>query len=166
MLKEFLKPASESTRENNTIIPSEAEQTDSVKKVIVPDPEVCEKPVRRKFTVEYKRLIVDKASKCSDPGSIGQLLRKEGLYGSSLAKWKKQMEDGSLSALEPKQRGPKKPACNPFANENKELSIENQMLKKRLAQAVAIIDIQKKISELLGISLETTPIITSNLSMQ
>lgn len=117
-----------------------------------PDPEVPEKPKRRQFTAEYKRSIVAQAEACRDDGAIGALLRREGLYSSHLTTWRRQREQGELEALSPKKRG-RKSTANPLAEENQRLLRENARLSRRLEQAELIIDVQKKVSALLGISL-------------
>lgn len=118
----------------------------------IPDPEVPAKPRRRQFTAEYKRSIVEQAEACRDEGAIGALLRREGLYSSHLTTWRRQREQGELQALAPKKRG-RKPTANPLADENQRLRAENARLSRRLQQAELIIDVQKKVSALLGISL-------------
>ena len=121
-----------------------------------PDPEVPEKAVRRRFSAEYKRRVVEEADGCVEPGQIGALLRREGLYSSHLSSWRNQREQGTLAGLEPKKRGPKSKRGDPLVGENEHLRRENQRLRKRLRQAEVIIDIQKKASEILGISLESS----------
>jgi transposase len=118
--------------------------------VPIPDPEVPEKAKRRQFTAEYKRSIVAQA--CRDDGAIGALLRREGLYSSHLTTWRRQKEQGELDALTPKKRG-RKSTANPLTEENQRLRKENARLSRRLEQAELIIDVQKKVSALLGISL-------------
>lgn len=118
----------------------------------IPNPEVPEKPKRRQFTAEYKRSIVAQAEACRDDGAIGALLRREGLYSSHLTTWRRQREQGELDALAPKKRG-RKSTANPLAEENQRLWKENARLSRRLEQAELIIDVQKKVSALLGISL-------------
>jgi transposase-like protein len=117
-----------------------------------PDPEVSSRPVRRRFTAEYKLKILAEADKCTKPGQIGALLRREGLYSSHLAEWRKKRREGSLGALAPAKRGPV-PSKNPLAGEVARLERENQRLRKQLSQAETIIDVQKKVSGLLGIDL-------------
>lgn len=119
-----------------------------------PDPEVPEKPVRRKFSAEYKIRILKEADACSEPGQIGALLRREGLYSSSLARWRRQRDQGILGGLAPKKRGRKAEAKNPLSVRVVELERQNRRLKKRLSQAETIIEVQKKVSTLLGIQLE------------
>ena len=120
-----------------------------------PNPEVQDKPVRRRFTAEYKLRILTLADACSDPGSLGALLRREGLYASNLNTWRHQRERGVLSALTPKKRGRKESVRDPLVAENEKLRRENERITKRLRQAEIIIDVQKKVSQLLGIQLAT-----------
>ncbi len=70
-----------------------------------PSSEVLEKPVRRRFTVEYKARILAEADACTQPGVLGELLRREGLYSSHLATWRRQRDEGDLAGLTPKRRG-------------------------------------------------------------
>ena len=120
-----------------------------------PDPEVAEKPSRRRFSAEYKRRVLEQADACTEPGQLGALLRREGLYSSHLTTWRKQREKGTLAGLQPKKRGPKSKRGHPLVGENERLRRENQRLRKQLQQAGAIIEIQKRASEILGISLDS-----------
>jgi len=120
-----------------------------------PDPEVPEKAVRRRFSAEYKVHILREADVCREPGGVGPLLRREGLYSSHLTTWRRQRDAGILSGLKPKQRGRKANPIHPFQVENEQLRKENNRLQKRLKQAELIIEVQKKISQMLGIPLET-----------
>lgn len=115
--------------------------------VSTPNPEVVPKAERRRFTAEYKLRILTEADGCKKPGEIGALLRREGLYRSHLDKWRRQQRD--LRALAPQKRG-RKP--DPQAAEIAELRGENERLQKRLQQAEMIIDVQKKLSALLGLT--------------
>jgi len=121
----------------------------------VPDPEVPDRPIRRRFTAEYKLRILRKADQCAEPGELGALLRREGLYSSHLTVWRRQREEGSLRALEPKKRGRKASGRDPVQRENERLRKENERLAQRLRQAELIIEIQKKASEMLGIPLRS-----------
>lgn len=120
-----------------------------------PDPEVLEKPVRRRFTAEYKSRILREAESCQQHGELGALLRREGLYSSHLTTWRQQRDKGALDALEPKRRGRKRQSVNPLTAENERLRRDNERLAARLKQAETIIDVQKKVSEILGLSLPT-----------
>jgi len=120
-----------------------------------PNPEVQDKAVRRRFTIEYKLRILTLADDCSEPGSLGTLLRREGLYASNLNTWRHQRERGILSGLTPKKRGRKEAVRNPLIAENEKLRRENERISKRLRQAEIIIDVQKKVSQILGIQLAT-----------
>jgi len=117
-----------------------------------PDPEVPEKRRRRKFTARYKLRILAEAEACNKPGQLGALLRREGLYSSNLSTWKRQKEAGLLEALSPKKRGRKGKEKNPLTEQVARLERENERLKQQLRKAEIIIDVQKKISQILGIS--------------
>jgi len=118
-----------------------------------PDPEVPEKATRRKFSAEYKLRILRLVDGCSDPGSLGRLLRQEGLYSSNLTTWRRQRDKGMLDGLEPARRGRKAIEPNPLAPELDKLRKENQRLEKRLKRAELIIEVQKKVSQMLGLDL-------------
>jgi transposase-like protein len=120
--------------------------------VVVPsDTEVSAMASRRRFTAEYKLGILKAADSCTKPGSLGGLLRREGLYSSNLNTWKRQRDRGSIDGLTPKKRGRKESDPNPLIAENENLRKKNDHLTHRLKQAEMIIDVQKKISEILGI---------------
>jgi len=123
--------------------------------VVRPDPEVSEKPTRRRFTAEYKLRILRLADACTEPGSIGALLRREGLYSSHLTTWRRQREEGALDGLKPKKRGRKVTERNPLLPELERLRRENEQLAQRLKQAELIIEVQKKVSQMLEIPLGT-----------
>jgi len=116
-----------------------------------PDPEVPEKVPRRRFTATYKLRVLKEADQCTQPGEIGALLRREGLYSSHIATWRRQREDGILQSLTPKKRGRKKRVADPASARVARLEKENLRLKQQLRRAEIIIDAQKKISEILGI---------------
>ncbi len=120
-----------------------------------PNPEVRDKAVRRRFTAEYKLRILTLADSCTEAGSLGELMRREGLYASNLNTWRHQRERGVLSGLAPKKRGRKESVRNPLVAENEKLRRENARITKRLRQAEIIIDVQKKVSQILGIPLAT-----------
>ena len=118
-----------------------------------PDPEISVKARRRTFTAAYKRRILEKADQCTQSGELGSLLRREGLYSSHLTKWRRQREEGVLNGLSPRKRGPRKEPVNPLARQLALQERENRRLRQKLEKAEAIIEFQKKISELLGIAL-------------
>ena len=118
-----------------------------------PDPEVVEKPSRRRFTAGYKRRIIEEADQCTEPGEIGRLLRREGLYSSHLSSWRRAAREGSLKALS-KKRGPKPGPTNPLEPKLRKLERENARLEKELHKAHLIIDVQGKVAGLLGLSPE------------
>ena len=118
------------------------------KSIAHPDPEVIARPTRRRFTAEYKKRILAEARLCTQPGDIGALLRREGLYASTLTKWRLQENDG----LVPKKRG-RKPLADGSYEEKRRLQRENARLRRKLEQAEAVIEVQKKVSILLGITL-------------
>ena len=117
-----------------------------------PDPEVPEKKPRRKFTAKYKLRILAEADACTQPGQMGALLRREGLYSSNLTTWRKQRDQGLLQAMSPKKRGRKLKQKNPLAERVAQLEKENRRLQDKLKKAETIIEVQKKISEILGIN--------------
>ena len=119
-----------------------------------PDPEVGEKKRRRKFTAKYKLQILEESDSCTQPGQLGALLRREGLYSSNLNCWRRQRDKGILQALRPKKRGRKQIEKNPLSQRVALLERENRKLKHKLQQAEKIIEVQKKISEILGIPQE------------
>ena len=119
------------------------------------DPEVPERPVRRRFLAEYKLQILRQADACDESGQLGELLRREGLYSSHLSTWRQQREQGTLDALAPKKRGRKPRDNDPLIEENRRLHRVNQRLVERLRQAEVIIDVQKKVAEILGIPLRS-----------
>lgn len=136
-----------------------AEQQQTELETKITDPEVVPKAKRRKFTAEYKLRIVKEADTCTEPGQVGALLRREGLYSSHLSEWRQLRKEGQLQALSAKKRGRK--AQDPSVAELAELRRENQSLRTRLEQAQIIIDVQKKLSQLFGLSMDKTKTIES-----
>lgn len=118
-----------------------------------PDPEVVQRPVRRHFTAAYKQRILTEVDAAADTRTIGRILRREGLYSSHLASWRKTRDRSQRAALEPKKRGPKPFPKNQLQAENAKLTRENARLNKKLRRAELIIDLQKKVSQILGITL-------------
>jgi transposase-like protein len=121
--------------------------------------EVMAKAKRRSFTAEYKKRILEQADRAlasGDPGALGALLRREGLYSSHLTVWRKARDSGELAGLEPKKRGRPKKEVDPRDEEIAELKRQLAKERARLEKAELIIDVQKKVSTLLGIKLPET----------
>ena len=118
------------------------------------DPEVVPLAERRRFTAKEKLRIVEEADACIEPGQIGALLRREGIYSSYLSRWRRARDRGQLMALDPQQRGPKPATDAVLSREVTRLQRENEKLKARLDQAETIIEVQKKLSTLLGLNPE------------
>ena len=113
-----------------------------------PEPEVVPKAARRSFSAAYKLRIVEEADQCTERGQIGALLRREGLYSSQLATWRRQREAGVLQAMAPKKRG-RKASLDAKDVEIAALRRENERLQKHLQQAELIIGAQKKLAAAL-----------------
>jgi transposase len=115
-----------------------------------PDPEVVAKPKRRTYSAEYKqRILKEVEAAAATRGGVGALLRREGLYSSLLATWRRERATGILEALTPQKRGPKSKR-DPLREENLKLQRQNARLTEDLRKAHIIIDVQKKIAALLG----------------
>jgi transposase-like protein len=114
-----------------------------------------ERPVRRTFTAEYKRRVLDEADRCTGAGELGALLRREGLYSSHLATWRRQRDQLLRDGLASKRRGRQPRRKDPLVEENQRLRRENGRLAARLKQAETVIEVQKKLSAVLGIPLES-----------
>ncbi len=113
-----------------------------------PETEVVAKAKRRQYSAGYKLKLLQEIEGCERKGDIGAILRREGVYSSMLKKWKEQRENGSLEGLAGQKRGPK---VAPLAEELASAKRENERLRERLARAELIIDVQKKVSQLLGL---------------
>jgi transposase-like protein len=111
------------------------------------DPEVAAKPKRRQFTAEYRLRILEEADGCTEPGEVGQLLRREGLYSSHLTAGRKALRNGALRGLASKKRGAKPKV--------RQLEAKVERLEKELRKAHTILDVQEKVAGLLGFSLES-----------
>jgi transposase len=107
----------------------------------VPDPELAERPRRRRFTAEYKLRVLREGEACSRKGEIGALLRREGLYTSHLTVWRKQREAGALEGLTPRKRGPRGPSPE---------RVENQALRRRLERTEADLEAARRVIEVQG----------------
>lgn len=123
----------------------------------VPEVKVVAKAERRRFTADYKLKVIGEADKCEKAGEIGALLRREGLYWSNLSNWRKQRASGELAGLTAKKRGPQGLEKNPLAERVKELERENGRLQRRADLAEGIVELQKKVSAILGIGLAKSP---------
>jgi transposase len=109
---------------------------------------------RRSFSTSEKRRILAAADRCTKPGEIGALMRREGVYSSSLSTWRRQREAADLAALAPQRRGPKADPGRADALQIAQLTRENDKLKSRLDKALLVIDVQKKVAALLGHTLD------------
>ena len=143
-----VNPADSPPAENGVSVP--AAQVPATKAPGRVDAEVVPGPLRRTFTAEFKRQVLAEADKCTESGAVGELLRRHGLYSSHLADWRRQRDEG----LRPKTRGRKGNPQRALVDENAQLRREKARLEHRLAQAEVIIDVQKKLSMLLGIPLK------------
>ena len=115
--------------------------------------EVVAKAVRRRFTAEYKLEVLRQADRCRGRGEVGALLRREGLYSSHLTQWRKQRERGERQGLS-RKRGPSPKQRHPLVDKVKVLERENARLKRRAERAEGLVELQKKVSEILGIELK------------
>jgi len=127
---------------------------DGQRQVRILDPEVEPRAERRQYLAAYKLRVLEEADRCTGRGQVGALLRREGLYSSLLSKWRMQRAKGQLQALSPKKRGCK--PADPAVVEVARLQRENERLRARLEQAEIIIDVQKKLSQLLGLAPDET----------
>jgi transposase-like protein len=133
-----------STAAGNTVAPEPLAATPR------PNPEVVADARRRSFTGEYKqRILAELDSAAAQPGAIGALLRREGLYSSLVATWRRERQAGILKGLTPHKRGPKSKR-KPLEEDNQKLRRENQRLTEELRKAAIVIDVQKKVGALLG----------------
>lgn len=126
----------------------------------VKETEVLAKAKRRRFTAEYKERIlkeVGEARTSGRTGEVGAILRREGLYSSHLAAWQRQLEEGGRAALVPQRRGPKPKPVDPRDKEIEQLRKEKAMVEVRLKRAEALLEVQKKVSDLFGIELPRPP---------
>ena len=115
--------------------------------------EVVAKATRRRFTMEYKRKILHEADRCKTPGAVGALLRREGLYSSHLTTWRAARDRGELAGA-PNKRGPIPQVPDPRDKKIAELAREAARWRRRAERAEALVEVQKKLSVLLGAPLE------------
>jgi transposase-like protein len=128
---------------------------DGQRRTASPDPEVRPKAKRRIFAATYKKKILAEADAAAGSGQIGELLRREGIYSSTLTRWRRERDSAVDSAFSQK-RGPE-PKRNPLTAENEKLRRQNQRLQEDLRKAEIIIDVQKKVAMLLGRPLPPVP---------
>jgi transposase-like protein len=126
-------------------------ETDGKGNAEMPKTEVVAKAKRRQYTNAYKLRILEELEGSQGTGETGALLRREGLYSSHLTKWRRQRERGELGGATVQKRGPK---SDPQANEIVKQQQEIDRLRERLRQAELIIDVQKKVAQLLGVPIE------------
>ena len=107
----------------------------------LPDPELVERPRRRRFSAQYKLRIVREADSCSRSGEVGALLRREGLYSSLLTEWRRARDSGALEGLAPKRRGPAGPSAE---------QVENERLRRRAERAEAELETARRVIEVQG----------------
>ena len=122
-----------------------------------PDPEVVAVAQRRQFSSADKHRILAAADQCTQPGEIGALLRREGIYSSHLSTWRRQRAAAESAALAPQKRGRKVDPALAESLRVETLTRENKCLRRQLAQAQLIIDVQKKVAALLGLSMAPSP---------
>ncbi len=146
---------------NGPIDPSDAAGNKAVRKpTTVPppagaSPELSPRPQRRTFSAAAKLRILEETDRAADTGGIAAIVRREGLYSSALADWRRQREAGAFAALKPLRRGPKPVLGQPADTDLTQLRRENARLRQRLEHAEAIIGIQKKVAALLGVPMAT-----------
>ncbi len=131
-------------------------EAQSVSVAVGQEVEVSAKAQRRRFPVEYKRKILSEADRCREPGEIGALLRREGLYSSHLSAWRAARDRGALGGKGISKRGPKAKPKDPNEKRVRELERENRRLRRRAERAEAFVELQKKVSEVLGVELPET----------
>jgi len=145
----------EGARRASGVSPIGAPVAEPVSVEPTPGSEVVAKAQRRRFTAEYKRRMVREAERCTAPGAIGALLRREGLYSSHLTTWRAARDRGELAGLAPKKRGPKASLPDPRDKKITELERSEQRWKKRAERAEALVEVQKKVAALLGTPFES-----------
>lgn len=136
---------------------SDTERSGGMSKFFAPDPEVPDRPQRRRFSRDYIIKILNETDKCQKHGEIGEILRREGLYSSQLSQWRKKRESGDLSKSRNKKKSELKIKNESLRKENEKLIREKMRLEKKLREAEFIIDFQKKISQILEIPLKSEP---------
>ncbi len=120
---------------------------------LLPDPEVRSQPRRRTFTAEYKVRILAECDAVTEPGGVGAILRREGLYSSHLVDWRRRRAEGGSNGLIPRKTGrpPKDPTTRALQTEVEQLKRDNTRLQERLRRSEIIVEAQKKLAELLSL---------------
>lgn len=121
--------------------------------VVPQETEVTAKAKRRRFTAKEKKQILEEADACTKLGELGALLRRKGIYSSSLSSWRRARDLGELEGLAPMKRGPKADPPHPLEKKNAELERALAKAEARARRAEALVGLQKKLSEMLGIQL-------------
>ena len=134
---------------------SEARKLTTVPPPSAASPELSPRPRRRTFSAAAKLRILAETDRAADSGGIAAILRREGLYSSTLTDWRRQRDAGAFAALKPLRRGPKPVVAQPAADLD-QLRRENARLRQRLEHAEAIIEVQKKVAALLGMPMATS----------
>ncbi len=137
-----MKKKTQTEQKSNGVLETKAMETEVLPK----------KQKRRRLTVDYKLRILEEIDACTEPGQVGALLRREKLYSSQLAKWRRLRKEGRLHTFSEPKRGPKPTASPEVREELKRLRKENMKLQNRLAKAETIIEVQKKVCTLLGVT--------------
>lgn len=139
-----------------TVAPENDRRPTIVPPPLSASPELSARPRRRSFTAQEKLRILAETDRAAQTGGIGAVLRREGIYSSLLTDWRRQRDSGAFNALSPSRRGPKPANVNPLAAELAGAQAENARLLRRLERAEAVIEIQKKVADLLGSPLPPT----------
>src|SRR5438270_10156568 len=135
---------------------SQARKPTTVPPPSAASPELSPRPRRRTFSAAAKLRILAETDRAADTGGIAAILRREGLYSSTLTDWRRQRDAGAFAALKPQRRGPRPVVAQPAGAALHQLRRENARLRQRLEHAEAIIGIQKKVAALLGMPMATT----------
>ena len=112
--------------------------------------EVTAKAQRRRFTAAEKLRVLCEADRCTKPGELSALLRREGLYSSHLSAWRAARKGGELAGLTPRPRGPKAKPVDPRDKKIAELERQTRKLQARLERAEGLIELQKKVAAILS----------------
>ena len=151
MLDTKLKLKEKGSREAERAVGERSEAAAGASRNKAPDPELVERPTRRRYSAEYKLHVVEEADRCSKPGEIGALVRRERIHSSMLTKWRRQRDEGALGALG-RSRGRSKP--DPLQVENEQLRRRAEKAEAELEKARKVMEVQGNVSALLEALLE------------